>query len=222
MVQIFEIRCDCYGHEAIRWNREGCNLKGSPLDSWWYSCHFSFSLRPLHPALKHKGWIRFWSWKMGWFCKKFCFSAYFSGMINANDWQKPSANWFLSILCKVIKTCFLFIPFVPLKRVPTITAWRFVNVNADFKPWMHNPSVLQHFLFAMKSLLYPGVWFSRNKVLQFFRPNFGPVLVSRSVDSVAFVKVSENIFHFISGVGGSRELIMAGDGCGTRKTVTLC
>ena len=168
---------------------------------------------------------------MGWFCKKVCFWILFC-IFFRNDkyqWLVVTAkclflvhNWFLSILCKVIKTCFLFIPFVPLKRVPTITAWLFVNVNADFKPWMHNPSVLQHFLLAMKSLLYPGVWFSRNKVLQFFRPNFGPVLVSRSVDSVAFVKVSEKIFHFISRVGGSRELIMAGDGCGTRKTVTLC
>ena len=114
---------------------------------------------------------------------------------------------------------------VPFKRVSTISGWRFVIQNVQFKSCAHNPSFMKVFLKCNVAVESSGwLWWKQSFLV--FCPNFGPRRQPQCWFS-RFHKSSENIFLFISGEGGSGELIMeeqagCSDGCATRKTVTLC
>ena len=88
---------------------------------------------------------------------------------------------------------------------------------------MHNPSHGQS-EHKFNEIADSTVGLSGNKLSSFFCPKL-LVAASRSVDSVVFVKVVKLFWFSLVESGG--KLIMeqqaeASDGCGTRKTVTLC
>ena len=90
---------------------------------------------------------------------------------------------------------------------------------------MHNPSYGQS-EHKFNKIADSTVGFSGNKLSSFFCPKL-LVAGSRSVDSVVLVKVVKLFWFSLVERGGSGKLIMeqqaeASDGCGTRKTVTLC